>query len=84
MAKVLDLWRSGVGQVPGDVWQRVDLPSLTDFLYPHDNRLSALPESRGGLSGPRYRNVGENAPTRLPESTGDWSNRGTSTSARTR
>ena len=44
-----------------------DITELTDFLYLHDNRLTALPSFLGQLKRLRYLNIAENALHQLPE-----------------
>ena len=44
-----------------------ELTGLRDFLYLHDNRLTELPGSLGGMTALRYLNVSENLLERFPE-----------------
>ena len=62
---MLDLGHNRLTEVPDTL---ADLDALTDFLYLHDNRLTALPSSLDRLARLRYLNISENAFEVWPES----------------
>jgi len=63
--RMLDLGHNRLTHVPDAVG---DLDALTDFLYLHDNQLTALPPSLARLTKLRYLNISDNAFEVLPES----------------
>jgi len=62
--RMLDLGHNALTSVPDALG---DLDGLTDFLYLHDNQLTALPSSLDRLRKLRYLNISENAFVALPE-----------------
>ena len=63
--RMLDLGHNRLTEIPDAV---ADLDGLTDFLYLHDNQLTALPSTLARLTRLRYLNISENAFEVWPES----------------
>ena len=62
--RMLDLGHNALSSLPDELG---DLTQLSDFLYLHDNRLSALPVSLSGLKRLRYLNISKNLFEIFPE-----------------
>lgn len=62
--RMLDLGHNRITHMPDELG---NLDSLIEFLYLHDNKLSALPSSLSKLTKLRYLNISENAFDMLPE-----------------